>query len=141
VPELRRRFGCIFPVSVVQSLVADDARVGCKEDDIFELRTAKNYEKHAFYTFQRIFLACYRCFRCVICQSGGTAYFWPLDPYIIRDCASLFAGSCSRNCLCTCKIPKIFQTTIICTYNGPLSKFPECDVHSCVPLHGYLHTE
>jgi hypothetical protein len=28
VTELRRRFGCIFPGSVVQALVADDARVG-----------------------------------------------------------------------------------------------------------------
>jgi hypothetical protein len=44
VTELRRRFGCIFPGSVVQALVADDARVGCKEDDIFELRTANNDE-------------------------------------------------------------------------------------------------
>jgi hypothetical protein len=44
VTELRRRFGCIFPGSVVQALVADDARVGCKEDDIFELRTAENDE-------------------------------------------------------------------------------------------------
>jgi hypothetical protein len=41
VTELRGRFGCIFPGSVVQALVADDAGVGCKEDDIFELRTAK----------------------------------------------------------------------------------------------------
>jgi hypothetical protein len=28
VTELRRRFGCIFPGSVVQALVADDAGVG-----------------------------------------------------------------------------------------------------------------
>jgi hypothetical protein len=42
--ELRRRFGCIFPGSVVKALLADDARVGCKEDDIFELRTAKDDE-------------------------------------------------------------------------------------------------
>jgi hypothetical protein len=44
VTELRRRFGCIFPGSVVQALVDDDARVGCKDDEIFELRTAKNDE-------------------------------------------------------------------------------------------------
>jgi hypothetical protein len=44
VTELQRRFGCIFPGSVVQLLVVDDARVGCKEDDIFELRTAHNDE-------------------------------------------------------------------------------------------------
>jgi hypothetical protein len=34
VTELRHRFGCIFPGSVVQVLVAYDAGVGCKEDDI-----------------------------------------------------------------------------------------------------------
>jgi hypothetical protein len=44
VTELRRRFGSIFPGSVVQALLADDARVGCKEDEMFELRTAKNDE-------------------------------------------------------------------------------------------------
>jgi hypothetical protein len=44
VTELRRRFNCILPGSVVQALVADDAEVGCKEDDIFELRVAKNDE-------------------------------------------------------------------------------------------------
>jgi hypothetical protein len=42
VTEMRRRFGCIFPDSVVQALVADDAGVGCKEGDSFEMRTAKN---------------------------------------------------------------------------------------------------
>jgi hypothetical protein len=44
VTESRLRFGCIFSGSVVQALVADDAGVGCKEDAIFELRTAKNDE-------------------------------------------------------------------------------------------------
>jgi hypothetical protein len=44
VTELRRLFGCIFPCSVVQALVSDDAGVGCKKDDIFELRTTKNDE-------------------------------------------------------------------------------------------------
>jgi hypothetical protein len=42
--ELRRRFGFIFPGYVVQALAADDARVGCKEDESFELRTSENDE-------------------------------------------------------------------------------------------------
>jgi hypothetical protein len=44
VTELRRRFGFIFTGSVFQALVADDAGVGCKEDEFFELHTAKNDE-------------------------------------------------------------------------------------------------
>jgi hypothetical protein len=55
VTELRRRFGCIFPGSVFQALVADDARVGCKEDDIFELRTAKNDKDMNFTHFSIAF--------------------------------------------------------------------------------------
>ena len=40
--ELRRRFGCIFPGSVVQALVAEGAEVGFEGDEVFELHTPKN---------------------------------------------------------------------------------------------------
>jgi hypothetical protein len=44
VTELRGRFGCLFPGSVVQALVSEDALFGCEEDDILSYLQPKNDE-------------------------------------------------------------------------------------------------